>query len=162
MGAALQYAYLTAARGESPEVGILLEGFPYLLALLVAAILVGVATLVGFVLLVIPGIYVALRLGFVPLLVVDRGLDGLEAVKVCWSGMGGNILGLFLLALASMVIAFGGLLLLVVGIIPAGVWIMSSFAAYYRAVFDEPEPTPTDAVEPETDEPLHVPDAETA
>lgn len=158
VGAGLQYAYLRAARGEAPEVGDLLAGFPRLLSLVGASLLTGAIVLVGFVLLVIPGIYAALRLAFVPLLIVDKDLDAVDGVKRCWDRMGGNVLDLFLFALASAVIAVVGLLLLIVGIVPAGVWILSSFAAFYRAVFEEGEPTPAAGGSPE--DPVHVPEAE--
>jgi hypothetical protein len=79
------------SRGEDPEFGasfrIALRRFP---AALGAAIIAGIAAGVGFILLIIPGIYVLnrLQLSVVPAVIESRGPG--ESVGISWNLVGGN------------------------------------------------------------------------
>src|SRR6266850_61813 len=129
------YAYLRAARGETPRVKDLFEAFrsaygQSILAHGLFLVLVGL----GFAMLVVPGIIVAVRLAFVALLVVDEHMTAVSAVKESWrrtAGHGGTI---FLLWLLGIPISIAGVLLLGVGIIPAVMWIHLTFATFFAAV----------------------------
>lgn len=82
-----------------------------------AGLLAFLLTLVGFVLLIVPGIMIALALSFVRYLVIDRNLGPIEALKESARLTRGHrwaLLGLFLMtALVNIV----GALLLVVGLL---------------------------------------------
>jgi uncharacterized membrane protein len=83
------------------------------------------------------GDYFACRLAFVPYLVMDKKLDPIKAVEESWRltrGYGWRIFGMALLAIP---IAILGLVMLVVGIIPAIIWITAAFAGMYHAVMLE-------------------------
>ena len=84
--------------------------------------------------LIIPGIIFACKLAFVPYLVMDKNLDPVEAVKESWRMTKGYGWTIFAMGFVSIFIVLGGLLLLLLGIIPAAMWISSAFASLYHAV----------------------------
>ncbi|MBM4247351.1 MAG: hypothetical protein FJ148_26775 [Deltaproteobacteria bacterium] len=129
------YAFLRAARGGTPEVGDLFVAFrkDYVQAVL-ASLLMGALIGIGFVLLVVPGFLAMVRLAWVPYLVTDEGLDAIGAVRASWErtrGYGWTIFGIFVLAIPIVLVGF---LLLVVGAIPALMWVQLASAVLYAAV----------------------------
>jgi hypothetical protein len=70
-GLGLVKVYLKAARDQEPSVGDLFSVGPFFLAGLVASLLAGLAQFAGFLLLIIPGIIIAL--GLILLQVRHRG-----------------------------------------------------------------------------------------
>lgn len=129
------YAFLRAVRGGKPEVADVFVAFRdnYVQAVL-ASLLMGVLISIGFVLLVIPGFIAIVRLAWVPYLVTDEHLDAVAAVRESWErtrGHGWAIFGLFLLAIPILLI---GVVLLVVGVIPALMWVQLASAVLYADV----------------------------
>lgn len=129
------YAFLRAVRGGTPEIGDLFVAFrgDYVQVVL-ASLLMGVLISIGFVLLVIPGFIATVRLSWVPYLVTDEHLDAVGAVRESWErtrGHGWTIFGIFLLAIPIVLI---GLVLLVVGVIPALMWVQLASAVLYADV----------------------------
>ncbi len=127
--------FLQAVREIRPDFNILVSGFRQnYLGIVLANLLTGALIMLGFIMLVIPGIIVACRLAFVGFLVMDKKLDPITAVEESWRmtrGYGWTILGM---ALLSFFIFIAGLCLLIVGVFPAGVWVGSSFATLYNDV----------------------------
>jgi uncharacterized membrane protein len=128
------YAFVKAARGERPHVDDLFSAFRLnYRSAVIAPVLVSLLTLAGLFLLVLPGIYVAVRLAFVPFLVVDEGLGPIEAVVESWrrtegrfwTMLGGGLFGVFAI--------WVGLILLLVGIIPAAMWVGLAYATFYAS-----------------------------
>jgi predicted Zn finger-like uncharacterized protein len=81
-----------------------------------ASILYGLSMAVGFILLIIPGIIVAIRLGFFPYLIVDTGSGPIVSLKASWRATTGFTLDLFLLGLLLMGINILGFLALLIGL----------------------------------------------
>lgn len=126
---------LRTLRGQAPEVGDLFVPFSrYYGASIGAALLAGICTAISFVLLIVPGIIVSIRLSFVPFLVVDEGYRPVAALKESWQRTRGYSWTLFGMALLSIVVSLVGVILLLVGVIPAIMWIYLSFAALFVAV----------------------------
>lgn len=128
------WAALRSVRGDEPALGDVLEGCSdYGSAVL--GMLAAVATvLVGLILFVIPGVVALVRLAFVPFLIADEGLAPREALEASWEATSGHGWRLFGLGLAWIGLALGGLLLLVVGIVPATMWGWVALAAYYESL----------------------------
>lgn len=129
------YAFLRAVRGGTPDVSDLFVAFrgDYVQAVL-ASLLMGALITIGFVLLVIPGFVAMVRLAWVPYLVTDEHLDAVSAVRGSWErtrGHGWTIFGIFMLAIPLLLV---GVLLLVVGVIPALMWAQLASAVLYAAV----------------------------
>ncbi len=131
----IDFVNLKLVRGEKFDVGDLFIGFrENYLNVVLSGILVGAIVIAGFILLIIPGIIFAIKLSFVPYLVIDKKLDAVEAVKTSWDMTTGHSGTLFLMFLLAIPIFLLGLILLIVGIFPAIIWITAAFAAMYHAV----------------------------
>jgi uncharacterized membrane protein len=84
---------------------------------LVGQIAVGLGVLIGFVLLIVPGVMLALGWMFSSYLIIDKGRGPLEAMKESWAMTKGHKWQLLLLVLALIGINILGLLALVVGLL---------------------------------------------
>ncbi|HZR81189.1 MAG TPA: hypothetical protein VFD92_08835 [Candidatus Binatia bacterium] len=129
------WAFLRAARGETPDVADLFAAFriDYWQAVL-ASVLLHAIIAIGFVLLVVPGVIAAVRLSWVPYIVIDERVDAITAVRESWErtrGHGWTIFGIWLLAIPIVLV---GIALLVVGIVPALMWVQLASACYYAAI----------------------------
>jgi len=133
------YAFLRAARGERPEVADLFVVFrtDYWQAVL-ANVLVGAIVSIGFVLLVVPGIIATVRLAWVAYLVVEERKPALEALRESWERTRGHGWTLFGIGLLAIPLVLLGLVLLVVGVIPALMLLQLAMASYYAAVVPRP------------------------
>ena len=127
--------FVQAVRAEKPEFETLIVGFrKNYLHIVLANVLVGALVVMGFIFLIVPGIIVACRLTFVPYLVIDKGLDPIAAVEESWKMTKGHGWTVFGMAVLSFFIAILGLILCFIGILPAIMWISSSFASLYEGI----------------------------
>ncbi|MEC8339406.1 MAG: hypothetical protein VXZ40_02175 [Nanoarchaeota archaeon] len=104
---------------------------------ILASILVTFIILIGFIALIIPGIYFAVKLFFVNILIIDKKMDSIQAIKASWKLTEGYFWKILGLTLMYIPIIIGGLLLLIVGIIPAVAWISASQAVMYNSIQKE-------------------------
>jgi uncharacterized membrane protein len=81
-----------------------------------ASIAGGVIVFVGFILLIIPGIILAVRLQYATYLIVDKNLGPIEALKTSWKLTRGNTWNLFFFGILLGLINILGVLCLVVGL----------------------------------------------
>jgi uncharacterized membrane protein len=128
------YAMLKAARGERPgflDIFIFQKNY---LNVVLAHLLTTVIIAIGILFLIVPGIIFACKLVFVPYLVTDRKMDAAEAIRKSWRMTTGHAGTIFLMGLTAIPIAIAGLLLLVVGLVPATMWIDLAFASLYARV----------------------------
>lgn len=122
---------LNLVSGKEVQVGMLFGQGSKLLRALGASILFGIAVLIGIVLLIVPGIYVALRYGHYITAIVDRDLGIMEAFEYSSSISTNNRMNLFLLALLCIGMIIIGFLLCFVGLFFAApvVW-LTGLVAY--------------------------------
>ena len=118
--------------GEKPTYRQLYEHYPLFLNFLLASILMGLIILGGFILLILPGIYLAVRLQFVPILVADKGLPPVDAVKAGWNLTKGRWLNVFVFDLLLIGLNILGVLALLVGLLVTIPMSSVSFAYFYR------------------------------
>jgi len=97
-----------------------------------AELLAALIIFVGMLLVVIPGIIASLGLGFVPYLVVDRGMRPVEALKESWRITNGNKWRIFLLGLALLGVNLIGVLLLGIGVLASVPITMLAVVHAYR------------------------------
>lgn len=132
-----KYLFLQAMRDKDADLRILFEGFKTkYVNIVLANLIVWALTILGFMMLIIPGFIVLCRLAFVPYLVMDKNMDAMKAVEKSWQmtrGHGWTILGM---AILSFFIAIGGLLVFFVGIIFSIMWIHAAFASMYQSVLN--------------------------
>jgi hypothetical protein len=136
---------LNVVSGREFSVEMLFGGGRKLLPALGATILYALMVGVGLVLLIVPGIYLAMRYGQFLTAMVDRNLGIMESFSYSSSITTNNRLNLFVLALLYILIAIAGCLALCVGILFAyPVIMLSGIVAYrwmqygHRAVMDHP------------------------
>jgi uncharacterized membrane protein len=130
----VDYAYLKAARGDKLEIKDMFAVFQNYWSAVLAKLLAGIIIGIGIFLLIVPGIIFACRLAFVPYLVVDRKMETIAAIKESWRMTRGHANKVFLMGLLAIPIVLLGLICLVVGVIPAAMWIQTAFASLYHAV----------------------------
>ncbi len=130
----VSFAFLKASRGDKLQIKDMFEVFQNYWHAVLANLLVGVIVVLGVLLLIVPGIMLACRLAFVSFLVVDRKMETIPALKESWRLTRGHANKVFLMALLAIPIAIAGFICLLVGIIPAVMWIHTAFASLYYAV----------------------------
>ena len=133
------FVFLKAVRGEPFDIKDTFSCFgPRYLDIMMAYLLTTIIIVAGIFLLIIPGIIFAIRLSFVPFLVTDKGLNATAAISASWKMTSGYSWQIFFMGIVAILIVFVGLLLFIIGIIPAIMLIMSAFAAMYHAVDSSP------------------------
>jgi uncharacterized membrane protein len=129
------FTYLRAARGDKLEVKEVFAAFKNYWNAVLASLLVIVIVVIGFILLIVPGIVFACKLAFVPYLVVDKKMDVITAVKTSWRMVShGRAWKVFLIGLLAIPIVIAGLIVIGVGVIISIMWISMALASLYRAV----------------------------
>ena len=129
------WVFLKAVRGDSYEIKDAFSCFNKdYFEIMLANLLTTLIVIIGFVFLIIPGIIFAIKLSFVPYLVMDKQMKAMDAIKASWDMTTGYGWQIFFMGLLSFFIIIGGLLLLVVGIFPALMWIHAALASLYMAV----------------------------
>ena len=103
--------------GDKGELADLFSTFPLILKFLVASIAVGVVVMVGFCLLVIPGIYWSIRLYMFPWVLVDKDVGPFEAMRQSWEMTRGSCWNFFLLALLLGAVNILGTIALLIGLL---------------------------------------------
>ena len=124
---------LASLHNTVPEWEELLEFSQYREAL-VATILQIIITSVGFVLLIIPGIIAAVGLAFTTLLIVDKKLTAVEALKESWRITKGNRLQIFILLIVLILINMLGAILLFIGLLVSVPVSLLAIAGAYNAL----------------------------
>lgn len=132
--------FVQAVRKIKPDFELLIKGFwENYLYIILANLLVTALIVLGCFALIIPGIIIACRLAFVTYIIMDKKLDPIEAVELSWKLTRGHGWTIFFMGFVSIFIFIFGLCLLFVGVFPATMWIMSSFASLYQSVLIEKE-----------------------
>lgn len=119
------------ARGRDAVFGDFFRGFNKFLPIFLTTLVAGILTAIGFVLLVLPGVYLAVAYLFAQPLVIDKNADFWQAMETSrqlitkkWFSFFGLMLLLFLLNMAGLMVLGIGLLVTV----PLSICIVS--AAY--------------------------------
>ncbi len=109
--------------------------FSYLFAFALY-IIIGIA---GFILLVIPGVYASIRLGFFHYFIVDKKTGPIESLKKSWQVTRGSVWDLFLFYLVILGINILGVLCLGIGLFASIPISGIAMAFVYRKLLGEPE-----------------------
>lgn len=148
IGLGLTRIGLNLVSGKAVSVGMLFGEGGKLLRAIGATLLFGLAVCIGFVLLIIPGVYLTLRYGQYMVAIVDKDLGIKEAFAYCSALTTNNRWNLFVLGLLGMLIVLAGMLACGLGLIFAGPVVWLSYMVAYRwlqygarAVMDQPGTT---------------------
>ncbi len=127
-------AHLAVTRGQKPAFDDLGYGFSRYLDAVLVTLLSFLIIAAGFILLIIPGIYLAVKLMFTTQRFVDDELSPVEAIKASWADTQGRWWRTFGLALLSIPLFIAGLLALGVGVLVAHVLVGQMNAVYWRSI----------------------------
>lgn len=97
----------------------LFNNYQYFWRSLAASAVYGLAIFVGIILLIVPGIIFAIRLQYFNLLIIDKGMGPIEALKKSWEMTRRNTINLLLLGILCGLINILGALALGVGLVLA-------------------------------------------
>jgi uncharacterized membrane protein len=125
---------IKAVKGEKPVYKDIYKHYPKFLNYILATLLFIIVVGAGFILLIIPGIYLVLRLQFMPYLAADKNINPIDALKQSWAMTNGQVLHLFKFALALVGICVLGALALLVGLIIAVPLVAVSTAYLYKVL----------------------------
>jgi len=114
--AALTNGALAELDGRRPNVAAFFD-FRNLGAVFLVAIVVGVATSIGFILLIIPGLVIMFLTWYALTFAIDRDMDAMTAIKASFELTSKNVGPLFLLALACVGLNIVGALLCGLGLL---------------------------------------------
>ena len=103
--------------GEKGELVDLFSKIPLIVTYLIASFVVGIVVTVGFCLLILPGIYWAVRLYMFPWVIVDKEVGPFEAIRQSWSMTEGSFWNLFLLGFLLCLINILGTMALLIGLL---------------------------------------------
>ncbi len=90
---------------------------------------------VGFVLLIIPGLYLVVGYIFTTWLIVDRGLDFWQAMELSRKTVHKHLFEVFGFFLVLCLINLGGLLLLGLGLLVTVPWTLCTLTVAYKDMF---------------------------
>ena len=154
VGGALSFGFnrtmVQIYRGETPTLETYFDGFRHFLPTLVAYLILGVATMIGFLLLIIPGIIVAHGLSQVYFVMQDRPELGVEgSLKESWrlTCTNGNMLKVLGMAFLAIFVVIGGALALGVGLFIAIPLVSVMSAGLYEEIrLNDPDQSRVDFV----------------
>ncbi|MGI9541051.1 MAG: DUF975 family protein [Flavobacteriaceae bacterium] len=129
----LCFFFLNLIRGEETRFELLFEGFKPLLTVLLCYAIIAVLTIVGLVLLIVPGIIMALGFSMTYYIIADDPeITFLVALEQSWKLTDGFKMELLVLNLRFIPWYILGLLCLIVGIFAVIPWHNSTLALYYE------------------------------
>ena len=123
---------LDAVDGRRVSVDSIAAGFRLLIPYAIAAIIYSVAVAVGLILLIVPGIIVAIMWCFYGFIIVDRGVDPMTALRRSAELTRGERLHLFGFGLVLLGLNILGLLLFIVGVLVTSAVSQLAIASVYR------------------------------
>lgn len=126
--------WCAAARGQTPEFGDMFAGGSRFLPLLATLFLTILAVLLGYVLLIVPGIILGLGVAFAQFYVVDQNMGPVDALKASWKATKGHKGNLFLFGLVAMLIGLAGYVACCIGVFVAIPLIMVAWATIYTRI----------------------------
>lgn len=132
---------------------------------LLAYILYTIMILIGIVLLIVPGVYLAIKYQFFQFLIIDKNMDVIDAFKESGRITDGSKWNLFSLALIFLVIVGIGALALLVGLLIAIPILIVAWAYVYKKlssgitseVKQTPPPIPSQSDTVQTESPFQAP-----
>jgi len=130
----VDWLFLQAARNKDPLFEEIFFGFKKLFFVILSHLLVIGLVGMGIVLLIIPSIYLAIKLIFVPFLIMDKNVDPIQAVKLSFYLSKGYFWTIFGMAILSFFIIILGIACLVVGVFVSLIWVHAAFAILYKAL----------------------------
>lgn len=134
--AGLYLLVMRVEAGEAVSLNVLFDGFSQILPLVLASLLSGLLIAIGLLILVVPGVYLAIAYGFTTLNIIDRGLDFWPAMEASRKEITQHFLGYVGLGLILLALIFAGALAFGVGLLVALPVCIAAHYRFYRRLHD--------------------------
>jgi uncharacterized membrane protein len=130
---------LDSIDGEEPQFSAFSEQIPRFFNGFLAVIIMAVIISIGCVLLLLPGIYLGIRLQFTLLAIVNEDKNAIDALKRSWELTSGNslLLPFILFVLTSIGLAMLGVIALGIGLLIAGPVIQLTQVCIYKTLKEQ-------------------------
>lgn len=138
------YTALRVIRKEPVPFTSIFSGFPRIIHILIADILVGIVVFWGVILLIIPGIFLAISFSMRGLLIMEMDVDCIRALRGSWQMMKGYRIDYFLLWVVLIGINIAGLIPFGMGLIITVPLSYGAVAAFFSYVYKVNPPNFTD------------------
>ncbi|MCC6127077.1 MAG: DUF975 family protein [Pirellulales bacterium] len=129
---------LKIARGQQTSMGELFSGGPYFLGVLGASILFGLMVCVGILLLIVPGIIVALMFSQFYYLIIDRNMGIMDSLNTAKELSNGNKMTLFMIQLVCMGITIVACIPCFLGLVVAIPYFALLYPVIYLSITGQP------------------------
>ncbi|MEM1348601.1 MAG: hypothetical protein AAGI01_08610, partial [Myxococcota bacterium] len=103
----------------------------FLLMYTVTYMLMGLATLLGLIACIVPGMIISLGLGFVPFIVIDKNVTLVDALRASWQLTDGFKLQMFLFGILYVLLNIAGTFMFCVGVFVTNAVAFGAFAILY-------------------------------
>jgi uncharacterized membrane protein len=103
--------------GHKAEIQELWAYPQYLLRMIGATLVYAIIVTLGLILLIVPGIYLAIRLQFYSYYIVDKNTGAIDSLRMSWKLTEGNMINIFLFMLILLGLNILGALALLVGLL---------------------------------------------
>lgn len=117
LSAGFYFAAFALINGQQIEFKVFFKGFNLLLPLFLAGLLTGIFTTIGYVLLILPGIYLTVAYIFTTPLIVDKKMEFWQAMETSRKMITRHWFSFFLLCCALLALNVAGALALLVGLL---------------------------------------------
>lgn len=124
------------------EIVDMVNNFSIFFSYFVGSFLYGMAVLIGFFLLILPGIYISIRLQFYQYYIIDEGDNSFTALKRSFEATENITLELFIFGVTAFLINVGGILLFGIGILLTYPLTTMATAAIYKSLASEDDTIP--------------------
>ncbi len=146
VGALIQAAFVRGAlhelNGNKPDFGAFFQ-FGNVAQVLLASLILGVLTSIGYLVCVIPGVIAMFLTWYTLTFVLDQNHDAMTAIKSSYNLTSQNVGPLLLLALACVGLNIVGALLCLIGLLVAGPVTLIAATYAYRFLVNGPISPPT-------------------
>lgn len=136
IGVATMMAQLAVSHGKNPSYAFLKPRLLLWFKLLLAYIITGTVQVLGFILLVIPGIYISVKLQFVFYAVIEHGHWPFQAIGYSWKVTRSHWWDLLLFFLATLGVNILGFICLLVGLFASVATTRIAHAHIYQRLSD--------------------------
>lgn len=136
---------LLLVQDDHVETADMFNNFRPFLSYFVASFLYGIATVIGLLLLVIPGIFIAIRFQFYPYFILEEDVSSFTALQKSYYLSQNLTLELFLLGAVVIALNLAGILLFGVGIILTYPITTMAIAIVYKSLTEEGKSVPSDS-----------------
>jgi uncharacterized membrane protein len=131
--------YLKVARGQTPELKDLFSGKSRIVPAILVSLLCGLGSVIGFTLLIVPGIIFVLMVFFALYFVMDKNMGVMESIRASIDATRGSKMKLFLFGLVGGLLSMAAMIPCGLGFIVVGPWLGVTGAVIYETLTKKEE-----------------------